>query len=499
MKDTQPPRLISTDPAHRSVNVFRKKALMLTFDEPIYLTGAPSSFLTLLADGPNATSTQYSLNDTKHIGLHGVTLLVTHSQDFISEAMYHITLSANALRDDVGNAYPGMIQAAYTTRRASCNASLPHLCASNSGRCVASPAHCDRDSFAFHVEDYTPPVVITYSPSMYTSNVDINTTIVLTFSEPIQAALHYTGSFILEPNMGVIYPNGSSSTAAATQILYMSDKAKDVTTGASTVTVSGRTITLVPPQPLIAGRTYTVYTSGQSRNMARRSSVHTNPGAGVVFDLNGNGHMGLPQGNAPYRFKTGYPAVSAVPEECDEKLRYAHGNHNVSLEAMHEVRWTPQCPYSKDSVFDRQAPCAMPLRVHEIVFILDLCLAVVLTVCVVVICIASLYHRWLRQGSHEAGRMPRAALYAKGIGFLLCLLKFVPTIIAYFLMVDERSYHASVVDDVCTDPHTSLGFDTMHGVIDKLIGADFRVIVVDFIMMLWFLFLLWTSRAGSAS
>jgi len=72
---------------------------------------------------------------------------------------------------------------------------------------------------------------------------------------------------------------------------------------------------------------------------------------------------------------------------------------------MHEIEWRPSCGYSKDAVNDRKEPCEMLHSVHTTLFWLDLVFCLLLVGCVMLICGASLRHRWA--GHTEKGRLPK--------------------------------------------------------------------------------------------
>ena len=208
------------------------------------------------------------------------------------------------------------------------------------------------------------------------------------------------GSFELHPSAGLLQPDGS--TVDATQSIAISETAVHPDTGEPPVTIRERQIILRPKADLIHGRTYTVYTTGGT---GRR--LLTQP-AGLVEDLQGNPHMGLPQ-YVNYKFGTGYQKVSEVPENCEERKQYGelapNETHQAYLQAMHEIEWTPECEYSKDAVEAHEQPCGMPLAIHEVLLLMDLVTAIILCGCVVLICWASLHHRWM--GHSRKGRLPR--------------------------------------------------------------------------------------------
>jgi len=235
----------------------------------------------------------------------------------------------------------------------------------------------------------------------------------------------------------------------------------------------------------LTGRLYTVGT-------------HDGPGgtqSGLLEDMCGNPHVGLPQGGV-YSYMTGYPGVNSQQQDCTGIQPYqGSATKQATMQGMHEIQWTAVCPYTKDAVWERQDPAKTPLRVEEFCLWIDLLLSVLLCILVVVICCTSIRHRWV---SHSKwGRLPWIAYLAKWGGLVLCLIKVLLNLFVYLWFREEWSFHSTVVDDGCADAFTTLGFERMAELLWGVLILNFWVLLISIGMFLWFIFLICISRTGA--
>jgi len=102
-----PPTIAGRSPADGEGDVAVGSNLVLTFNEPMALTGAAGSTVTLRNLGPGA-DTIITLPDAR-VTVSGAALTINPATDFLSNTNYAVQISANALEDTSGDAFAGIL------------------------------------------------------------------------------------------------------------------------------------------------------------------------------------------------------------------------------------------------------------------------------------------------------------------------------------------------------------------------------------------------------
>jgi large repetitive protein len=212
--DVTPPSISSLSPANNATNVAVGANLIATFSETIV---AGTGIIYIVNKANSATFASYSMN-SPNLTISGNTLTINPSTDLVNGINYYVTIPTGAVKDVAGNNFAGFTS-------------------TNTWSFTAAAA-----------ADLTPPIATTLSPANLSTGVDLNTNLVLTFSEPI---IKTKGVLVQLAKGAVVVGN--------------------YTTDSPEVTISGNAMTIIPGFSLDPGYSYNLYI-----------------GSGAVKDLAGN-------------------------------------------------------------------------------------------------------------------------------------------------------------------------------------------------------------------
>ncbi len=200
--DTTPPTVLSTTPVNGASGVALSTAPTATFSEPMNNATLTASTFTL-AETSSGTPVSGS------VGVSGNTATFTPSAALLGNTQYTATITTGA-RDVAGNALAGNFSWVFTT---------------------TTPP------------DTTPPTVVSRFPTNGATNVALNSTVMITFSEPMNNATLNTTTFTL-----VVTGNGAPVPGS--------------------VGVSGNTATFTPAANLAGSTQYTATVSTGAQDLA---------------------------------------------------------------------------------------------------------------------------------------------------------------------------------------------------------------------------------------
>jgi subtilisin family serine protease/methionine-rich copper-binding protein CopC len=218
--DTKAPKVSSFSPVDGSSNVNVSTNITFTFNEAVK---AGSGSIQIRAGSSTGTIVEsFDVLSSSHLTFSGNTLTIDPTANLASGTHYYVTLAKGTVIDLAGNSYAGTTSYDFTT--------------------VTS--------------DTVAPTVTSFSPSDGSSNIAVNTSITVIFSETVKAG---TGSIEI---------HAGSATGALVESF-------NVTTGDHLV-FSGKTLTIDPVSDLSYGTHYYVtFTSGTVQDLAGNSYAGT--------------------------------------------------------------------------------------------------------------------------------------------------------------------------------------------------------------------------------
>jgi hypothetical protein len=200
--DTAPPTVSSTSPNNGATNVTLNSSLSATFSEPMNNATLTTATFTLRPSAGGGTI-------AGTVNVSGNTATFTPAANLAGSTQYRARI-ASSVTDAAGNALGSNFSWQFTT----------------------GPA-----------PDTTPPSVSSTTPANSASDVPVNSSIMATFSEPMNNSTLTTATFTLRPSAG-----GANITG--------------------TVNVSGNTATLTPTSNLAEGTQYTATISSSVTDAA---------------------------------------------------------------------------------------------------------------------------------------------------------------------------------------------------------------------------------------
>lgn len=230
--DVTAPTLSSTSPADNATGVAAASNLVLSFSETVQ--AGSGNILIYNSDGTLARS--MAVTDTSQVSFSGNRVTLNPSTDLASGASYYLHIGTDVIRDTAGNSFAGISDASTY----------------NFSTLAATPG------------DTTAPTLVSSSPVDNATAVAPGTSLVLSFSEAVQAG---TGSIL-------IY----SSSGALVRSIAITDT--------SQVGFAGSTVTVNPSADLDSASTY-----------------YINVSAGALRDLAGNAWAGI-SGTSTLNFST---------------------------------------------------------------------------------------------------------------------------------------------------------------------------------------------------
>ena len=218
--DTQSPQLTASIPLNTASGVALDSSLTLVFSEPVQ---AESGNI-IVSNGKDVRT--ISVADTSQVLLANESIIIDPASDWQGDSNYTVEIPAGIIRDAVGNPYPGL----------------------------TAPT-----GLSFRTIDNISPELTDITPARNAVGVALDSTLVLTFSEPVQAG---TGDIVL----------GNGGT----------DRRTISVTDTGQVIFADNTVTIDPSVDWQGDSTYTVQIA-----------------AGVIRDGAGNPHAGLSAGTEP--------------------------------------------------------------------------------------------------------------------------------------------------------------------------------------------------------
>ncbi|MEM7297460.1 MAG: Ig-like domain-containing protein, partial [Bacteroidota bacterium] len=158
--DTEPPTIVSLVPANDATGVAIDANLQITYDEPIFFGGGPTSIQLRKTGG--AFVQDFFNNNNDFVDISGNILTLIPFQDLDHDQEYYLTFGQGFVEDAAGN---------------------------------ESEAISDNTFWNFTTElpeDTSPPVVVSLNPLDDATGVALDADLVITFDEPIQGV--FTGS-----------------------------------------------------------------------------------------------------------------------------------------------------------------------------------------------------------------------------------------------------------------------------------------------------------------
>ena len=221
--DTTAPTLVNRSPADNAANVALGSNIVLTFSETVV---AGSGNITIYhANNGNFGGYLFagiSASDTSQVTFSGNTVTINPSSTLLPGEAYYVLINPGVIKDAAGNNFAG-IASSTAFNFSTAGASL------QSGSANASAE-------AGAVSDVTPPTLLNASIANNATGVAIDTTLTLTFSEPVKPASLGGMGFV---EVGDPY-NGMNISPWDTDL----------------VTISGNVVTITLPKPFDPSTTY---------------------------------------------------------------------------------------------------------------------------------------------------------------------------------------------------------------------------------------------------
>ena len=255
--DTTAPTVSVYSPAGAATGVAIGSDIVLTFSEAIQ---RGSGTIVIHSDSPTGSPiATFDAAKSGNLSVSGSTLTINPSTDLANGTHYFVTLDAGSVKDLAGNSYTGTFAYDFTTEAV-----------------INNPA------------DTTPPVVTEFHPADATTDVDVSSDIVLTFSEAIQK-----GSGTI-----VIHRGSPTGTEVATY---------DAATSGN-VTVSDNMLIINP-----------------TGNLANSTHYYVTVSEGSVKDLVGNSYAGT----SSYDFST------VASDNSNHDNHDSHDSHAIALTGIY--------------------------------------------------------------------------------------------------------------------------------------------------------------------
>ena len=212
-------------------------SISLTFNEAVMATPNGAGTIQLRtgsATGPLVQS--FSLANAAQLNFTGSVLTITPSSPLVNSTTYFVVISPGAIQDIAGDTFAGLSNYSFTVG------------GSGSGSTTTTTTPTVGNA----------PQVVTYSPALGSVTSNLLTPIVVNFNEPVLVGTGNIQIFASSPTMGQLISSINVATSA-------------------NVTVSGSTLTIVPPQSLLAATTYyVVFPSGSVNDSAGNVFAGTN-------------------------------------------------------------------------------------------------------------------------------------------------------------------------------------------------------------------------------
>jgi len=180
--DTTPPTIFSFNPVDGSIGVALDSNIVLTFSEAIEKGSGAIEIHSGSVTGPLVAS--YNAATSQNLVILGNRLTIDPIEELLNNTHYFVTLASGAIKDLAGNNYSGTSSYDFTT-----------------------------------IPDTIPPTVLSFFPVDSATDVDVNSNIVLTFSELIQRG---TGDIVIHSE-SVTGPVVESFSAANSPFLLFAE------------------------------------------------------------------------------------------------------------------------------------------------------------------------------------------------------------------------------------------------------------------------------------
>jgi methionine-rich copper-binding protein CopC len=224
--DTTPPTCTTFSPLDNATGVTLNSNLVITCNEPIQ--AGSGNFV--IHNSDTSTWESIPIGDAR-VTIVGNTATINPSGTFSESSGYYVRMAAGVIEDLAGNAFAGIL---------------------------------NNTTWNFTTGDFTPPTCTTFNPLDNATGVTLNSNLVITCNEPIQAG---SGNFVIH--------NSDTSTWESIPI------------GDARVTIVGNTATINP-----------------SGTFNQSSGYYVRMAAGVIEDLAGNAFAGI-LNNTTWNFTTG--------------------------------------------------------------------------------------------------------------------------------------------------------------------------------------------------
>lgn len=235
--DTVAPTVTTFSPADDATGVAADANIVLTFSEAVQ---AGSGNFVLVDDTSEGIATNISVSN---VTIDGSTVTINPSSDLVAGHSYHLEVAGGVIKDLAGNAFAG-------------------IAGSSSFNFTVQPA-----------ADTTAPTLVSHTPADNATSVQVDSNIVLTFSEAVQAG---------SGNIRLVQDDIEGTTI-------------DIAVGSSQVVFNGSTVTINPTADLVDGAHY-----------------HVEMASGVITDSANNAYAGI-SNNSTLNFETALPADTTAP------------------------------------------------------------------------------------------------------------------------------------------------------------------------------------------
>lgn len=254
-EDIHAPQIVATSPSDNAIAVAADANLVLTFNEAV--KAGSGTIKIWLTSNPGAPAFTIAATDTRYVTIAGNRVTINPASDLSTSVNdYYVTIDAGAFKDLFDNPFAGI---------------------------------ADATTFNFTTRDGVAPTLTSSTPADNATGVKPSDSIVLTFSEAVQAGSGY-----------ILIRNANLTTARQISVSDISQ-----------VTFAGNTVTIRPSVPLAEQTAYCV-------TMA----------SGVIKDLAGNAYAGINSAttlNFTMGDFTAPTLVSATPK--DEAVNVAVGSN----------------------------------------------------------------------------------------------------------------------------------------------------------------------------